>query len=343
MAQVQAEPPTMYKLEVQKTIIPCSKSLINHSSLIMDLLEFSIDDDSPIPIPNFITRQIILDWIEIVEKEDFDCAHLVLVSLSYLLDFLIAMDFLGCEKVKASVEEKIKEKINEESWREVLSYTKDILGLDQTTKNALEFIMKQLSKYYSETVDFYADIKDPWWEEYCKMSTSTIKMMIQSEAGTNEQLKMHLINKWVVSNAFESIPSGVYDLLKCIDLKELSDNQIKSITDQVNKWPLSEEQFHMFSEMVSEAKKERDEIQEAKRFKPEKRHSHRARRIYLNGGLIINANMHFQAFGDLFNAMAADISDEDELFDNFVERVEEVLNNDNNFNVDWVPNVLQEL
>ena len=35
----------------------------------------------------------------------------------------------------------------------------DILGLDQTTKNALEFIMKQLSKYYSETVDFYADIK----------------------------------------------------------------------------------------------------------------------------------------------------------------------------------------
>ena len=45
MAQVQAEPPTMYKLEVQKTIIPCSKSLINHSSLIMDLLEFSIDDD----------------------------------------------------------------------------------------------------------------------------------------------------------------------------------------------------------------------------------------------------------------------------------------------------------
>merc|ERR1719348_2312713 len=119
---------------------------------------------------------------------------------------------------------------------------------------------------------------------------------------------MHLINKWVVSNAFESIPTSVYDLLKCIDLKELSDNQIKSITDQVNKWPLSEEQFHMFSEMVSEAKKERDEIQEAKRFKPENRRSHRARRIFLpslnGGGFIINANMHFQDFGDLFNAMA---------------------------------------
>ena len=31
----------------------------------------------------------------------------VLVSLSYLLDFLIAVDFLGCERIKASVEDKI--------------------------------------------------------------------------------------------------------------------------------------------------------------------------------------------------------------------------------------------
>jgi len=344
MAQDQTEPPVMYKLEVQKTIIECSKSLISHSSLIMDLLEFSTDDDSPIPIPNFITRQIILDWIEIVEKEDFDCAHLVLVSLSYLLDFLIAMDFLGCERVKESVEEKIKEKINEDSWREVLSYTKDILGLDKTTKNALEHIMKQLSKYYTDTNDFYPAIKDPWADDYCRMSTSTLKMMLQSEVGTNEQLKMHLINKWVVSNSLENIPSGVYDLLRCLELKELSDIQIKSITDQVNSWPLSEEQFHMFSETVCEAKKERDEIQEAKRFKPGKKHSLRSRRIYLNGGLVINAGMvlaagggnHFPAFADLYDAMhGAENIDEDAFDDLFLERVDEILNNDNNFNLEW--------
>ena len=57
----------------------------------------------------------------------------VLVSLSYLLDFLIAVDFLGCDKLKSSVEN---------NWREVLSYTKDIMVLENTTKAALEHIMK---------------------------------------------------------------------------------------------------------------------------------------------------------------------------------------------------------
>ena len=44
-----------------------------------------------------------------VEKGDtVECAHLVLVSLSYLLDFLIAMDFLGCTQIKETVEKRIK-------------------------------------------------------------------------------------------------------------------------------------------------------------------------------------------------------------------------------------------
>ena len=73
------------------------------------------------------------------------------MSLSYLLDFLIAVDFLGCERIKASVEDKIREKIDETNWREILSYTKDIIGLENTTKAALEHVMKALAKYYHDT------------------------------------------------------------------------------------------------------------------------------------------------------------------------------------------------
>ena len=62
----------------------------------------------------------------------------VLVSLSYLIDFLIAMDFLCCDKLKSGVEEKIKEKIDETNWREVLAYSERIIGLGNTTKAALE-------------------------------------------------------------------------------------------------------------------------------------------------------------------------------------------------------------
>ena len=64
------------------------------------------------------------------------------MSLSYLLDFLVALDFLCCDKLKAGVEERIKERIDENNWMEVLTFTKDIMGLDNTTRAALEPILK---------------------------------------------------------------------------------------------------------------------------------------------------------------------------------------------------------
>ena len=33
-------------------------------------------DDSPIDIPSFITKPMILDLVEMVEKDDMKCAHL---------------------------------------------------------------------------------------------------------------------------------------------------------------------------------------------------------------------------------------------------------------------------
>ena len=48
------------------------------------------------------------------------------------------MDFLCCDKLKSGVEEKIKEKIDETNWREVLAYSERIIGLGNTTKAALE-------------------------------------------------------------------------------------------------------------------------------------------------------------------------------------------------------------
>ena len=59
-----------------------------------------------------------------------------------MLDFLVALDFLCCDKLKAGVEERIKERIDETNWREVLTLTQDFIGLDNTTGAALEPIFK---------------------------------------------------------------------------------------------------------------------------------------------------------------------------------------------------------
>ena len=103
----------------------------------------------------------------------------VLASLSYLLDFLIAVDFLGCDELKPSVEDKIKEKIDETNWREVLSYTKDIMGLENTTKAALEHIMKDQVKLYND-IELDKDGEDPYILDYCGMSPNMIKLLFKS-------------------------------------------------------------------------------------------------------------------------------------------------------------------
>ena len=87
-----------------------------------------------------------------VDKDDHDCAHLVLVSLSYLLDFLKAADFLGCERIKGSLEERIKEKITDTTWREVFTASKDIMGLQTMTNIALAHLMKNITTFYNAEV-----------------------------------------------------------------------------------------------------------------------------------------------------------------------------------------------
>ena len=66
-----------YELQVNKSLIKCSKKVIESSKLWLDMVDFTEPkDDSPITIPSFISEQIILDLVEMVEKGDMKCNHL---------------------------------------------------------------------------------------------------------------------------------------------------------------------------------------------------------------------------------------------------------------------------
>lgn len=241
------------------------------------------DTENPIPVPNFISRQIVLDLVEIIErgtitivyismlrmeyrldltlkylllwmlmnhkeriienhaKETYvlwmesdrfllndrddevivinqeliklnvlilgdtgQCAHLVLVSLSYLLDFLIAVDFLGFTEVKDTVEERVKMHINDASWKEIFHYTKDIIGLFNTTCHTIEYVCKRLQegdtsktpageKAHSEQgssnllsnqiaiMEQKPEARDPYEESYLNFPAVFFKVMLRSK------------------------------------------------------------------------------------------------------------------------------------------------------------------
>merc|ERR1719209_2151707 len=134
-------------LMVQGRRLECSSKVVELSGVFKCMVAATEDEEAPFPVPDFISRQIMLDLVEIVERGDTgQCAHLVLVSLSYLLDFLIAVDFLGFTEVKSTVEARIQEHITDSTWKEIFHYTKDIIGLFNTTRHTIEYICRRLQE-----------------------------------------------------------------------------------------------------------------------------------------------------------------------------------------------------
>ena len=72
---------TFFELQVHKSrsqkSLKVSKKVIKSSQVWLDTIDSTDpEDDSPILIPSFITKQMILDLVEMVEKDDMECAHL---------------------------------------------------------------------------------------------------------------------------------------------------------------------------------------------------------------------------------------------------------------------------
>ena len=125
-------------------VISISKSVVERSfSVISNLIKFTdvdVESNNPTKPPEFITKLILLDFIEILEKEDYECAHLVLYSHYYLIDFLKAADFLGDENVLNGAEERVKERINGENWKEFFDLTVNSFGLRNITNETFKYL-----------------------------------------------------------------------------------------------------------------------------------------------------------------------------------------------------------
>jgi len=198
----------------------------------------------------------MLDLVEMVEKGDWECAHLILVSLSYLLDFLIAVDFLGCERMKAVIEEKVKEKLNDSNWKDVLDYTKNILGLDNTVKQTMDFICTRLVEIAGEK-DNLSTESDPFQEEYEQFTPDLVKIMMKSEC-LGGSLKFCILKKWKWVRQSLEDEDLMFQMLLTIQFKDLDDSKMDEIVRVVKDWDISFENWEVFKEVIANSKKERE-------------------------------------------------------------------------------------
>ena len=194
------------------------------------------------------------------------------------------------------MEEKIKEKIDDFNWMEVFEYTKGIMGLERTTKHALEHLMAKIVKFYSES-DQVKAVDDPFAPEYVGLAPAMIKLLLKSDKSVTETVKFNVINQWVLYHGFPFDQLAVFDLLRQIKFKDLGDCTIKMITKEVSSWNISEEQLSIFTDMVEQAKKERDAETEMR-----KKMRHNEKIIYKRGLHCLRIQRHLgPGFGLHFN------------------------------------------
>jgi len=240
--------PQNFSLLVNGTTIHCSRRVIESSSLFLDMVELELVEDSgPIPISTFITRQIMLDLVEMVEKDDRECAHLILVSLPYLLDFLIAVDFLGCENLKTVLEKKVKDKISDSNWRDVLNYIKHIPGLVNTFKHCIKFICTKMVEMAGNSLSM-----DPYQQNYAQFSPYLFKMMLENDCFGN-CWKFRILRNWFFEN--REAEGEMIEMLKIV-LCDAMPAVVEDIERDVKTWNIGEVHDKVLNEVIENAKKE---------------------------------------------------------------------------------------
>jgi len=315
--RVEAEGRMMHKEEespvyliVHGRKIKCSQMVVELSSVFKCMVASTDDTENPIPVPNFISRQIVLDLVEIIERGDTgQCAHLVLVSLSYLLDFLIAVDFLGFTEVKDTVEERVKMHINDATWKEIFHYTKDIIGLFNTTCHTIEYVCKRLQE--GDTLKTTAgdkptggaaaeqgsnnllsnqiaimeqkpEARDPYEESYLDFPAVFFKVMLRSKH-LLPSFKLHLLKQWVGRHPERK--EDIFLLISTLPFKDFRLGEVSGLARR-ERWGLGFDAMEEVEEMEKKAAEEKEN--EMKERKEQEKASKRLRRerVFMHAGLM---------------------------------------------------------
>ena len=84
-------------------------------------------------------------------------------------------------------------------------------------------VIRSVDKYYLDSSHVMnKDHEDPWVGDYSLLSVPVIKLVLRSKLPLiHEKTKVHIIRNWVARNGFLPHQAAIFDMLRCIDLREI--------------------------------------------------------------------------------------------------------------------------
>ena len=156
-------------------LIMCPPLLVEKSHLLSDIKNIRDTASEPISLPKFITKQIILNVISILEDGNFD--KITNSLLEYLIQVEMTLDFLGIMDFSNLLLSLIADRISNENGFRVIKLTYRIPCFYNVTMKAVTIMMKEIQDYYNE-IGFSEVIEDPFVHHYAIMTIVELKTLI---------------------------------------------------------------------------------------------------------------------------------------------------------------------
>ena len=180
-------------------------------------------------------------------------------TVRQLLTIAKNLDRFCCDddlKSRVVLVEKIKMKIDDTNWKEVLDETMTIKGLEEVAMAALKSTITKVEGHYRYRLLSQQVEEDPWVDDYASLPVHGIKLMFRSKFN-NDCNKLHVLRNWVTRNPEHK--AKVLEMLSLIDPRQLVmiKTEKEALTAMVRSW-LTKEQFSTFSRMLEEARRQQE-------------------------------------------------------------------------------------
>ena len=177
--------------------IECPLVLITKSNLLTDI--FKLDDNTfqPLPVPSFITKQVIDEIITILQDGTF--AGIINSSIQYLIKIEMTLDFLCVTDESEMLLSVIYEKVTTTNSFRVFCMTNEVPCFHDVTMKCALLMKEQLNEYYSRTL-LFGDLGDPYLDEYSSFTIFEIEQFFSYCDKYYTVMKVVILKKWVSRN-----------------------------------------------------------------------------------------------------------------------------------------------
>ena len=177
--------------------ILCPDILVQKSSLLSNICDVKDNSDDPLPVPDFINKDILCDIINILQDESF--ISISTLTIQYIIQVEMTLDFLGISEESEKLLSFINDRVTPQFSFLIFRMTNKLPCFSKITKNSLCMMMSQIQQYYNMNLP-YENYEDPYIHEYSTLNIYEVQYIIYSGDKYSSVVKIMILKHWLNKN-----------------------------------------------------------------------------------------------------------------------------------------------